>query len=104
MFTLFSRFLTTHIPLIYNHLHFIDHLHSETLKYTHFYDMKMGVFQCLRVYFQLRLVSNLKYSIFLPSLVSYSIIFVFSAKFLGCMLIFLAKFSSVYAYSRVYAY
>ena len=25
-------------------------IHSETLKYTHFYDMKMGVFQCLRVY------------------------------------------------------
>ena len=25
-FTLFSRFLTTHLPLVYNHLHLIDHL------------------------------------------------------------------------------
>ena len=25
-FTLFSRFLTTHLPLIYNNLHLIDHL------------------------------------------------------------------------------
>ena len=29
------------------------YLHSETLKYTHFYDMKMGVFQCLRVYLKI---------------------------------------------------
>ena len=33
-------------------MNFSIKVHSETLKYTHFYDMKMGVFQCLRVYNQ----------------------------------------------------